>query len=136
MWKGRNLMYISVPQVVSFSTCYIMYVTCTKTNNLHLCHTSWFHPKPWIRKVRTSRGHLLVEKRTILETWYTSYFFRNTTFLFVKIESWNFLASVWFRISWNLKNFQLIRTTFISHRKNVVLILSEWAENLWGFMKS
>ena len=27
-------------------------------------------PKPWIRKVRTSRGHLLVEKRTILEAWY------------------------------------------------------------------
>ena len=27
--------------------------------------------KPRIRKVRTSRGHLSVEKRTILETWYT-----------------------------------------------------------------
>ena len=44
-------------------------------------------PKPWLRKVRTSRGHLLISKRTILEIWYTSYFFRNKTFLFVKIES-------------------------------------------------
>ena len=26
-------------------------------------------PKPWIRKVKTSRGHLLISKRTILETW-------------------------------------------------------------------
>ena len=50
-----------------------------------------FQSKPWIRKVKTSRGHLLVEKRTILEKWYTSYIlFRNKTFLFVKIESWNF----------------------------------------------
>jgi hypothetical protein len=30
--------------------------------------TRTFEPKPWIRKVRTSRGHLLVEKRTMLET--------------------------------------------------------------------
>ena len=28
--------------------------------------------------------------RTILGTWYTSYFFRNKIFLFVKIKSWNF----------------------------------------------
>ena len=49
-----------------------------------------FYSKPWIRKVRTSRGHLSVERRTILETWYTFYFFRNKTFLFVKIDSWNF----------------------------------------------
>ena len=28
--------------------------------------------------------------RTILEKWYTSIFFRNETFLLVKIESWNF----------------------------------------------
>ena len=43
-------------------------------------------PKPWIRKVRTSRGHLLAEKRTIHGTWYTYCFFRNKTFLFVKVE--------------------------------------------------
>ena len=48
---------------------------------------SMFYSKPWIRKVRTSRGHLSVERRTILETWYTFYFFRNKTFLFVKIDS-------------------------------------------------
>ena len=36
--------------------------------------------KPRIRKVRTSRGHLSVEKRTILETWCTSYFFQEQYF--------------------------------------------------------
>ena len=35
--------------------------------------------------------HLLAEERSTHGTWYTSYFFRNTTFLFVKIESWNFV---------------------------------------------
>ena len=40
-------------------------------------------PKPLMRKVRTSRRHLLAEKRAIHGTWYT---FRNKTFLFVKIE--------------------------------------------------
>ena len=29
---------------------------------------SKINTKPWIRRVRTSRGHLLAEKRTILET--------------------------------------------------------------------
>jgi hypothetical protein len=33
------------------------------------------NPKPWIRKVGTSKGHLLIEKRTILEKWYTSFLF-------------------------------------------------------------
>ena len=47
-------------------------------------------PKPWIRKVRTSSRHLLADIRAIHGTWYTSIFFRNKTFLFVKIESWNF----------------------------------------------
>ena len=30
-----------------------------------------FLTKSWIRKVRTSRGHLLAEKRAIHVTWYT-----------------------------------------------------------------
>ena len=38
--------------------------------------------KPLMRKVRTSMRHLLAEKRAIHGTWYTSYFFRNKTFLF------------------------------------------------------
>ena len=57
---------------------------------IHHKDLAWVFSKPWIRKVRTSPAHLLVEKRTILETWYTSYFFRNKTFLFVKIDSWKF----------------------------------------------
>ena len=32
-------------------------------------------PKPLMRKVRTSRRHLLAEKRAIHGTWYTKYFF-------------------------------------------------------------
>ena len=46
-------------------------------------------PKSWMRKVRMRKGHLSDAKRTILaylETWLSSYFFRNKTFLFVKIE--------------------------------------------------
>ena len=45
------------------------------------------------------------------------YFFRNKTFLFFKIESWNFQHAVWNSISWNLTKFQLIQliqTIFIS----------------------
>ena len=46
-------------------------------------------PKPSL-KIAPSRSHLLVEKRTILAIWLRSYFFRNKTVLFFKIESWNF----------------------------------------------
>ena len=45
--------------------------------------------KSWMRKVRMRKGHLLDAKRTILaylETWFSSYFFGNKTFLFSKIE--------------------------------------------------
>ena len=61
--------------------------------------------KPWIRKVRTSRAHLLVERRTILETWYTFYL-RDKTFLLVKIENWNLVLTWWIphftkHISWS-----------------------------------
>ena len=47
-----------------------------------------------------------------------------------------FSASVWYRTSWNLTTFQLIRTIFIPRRKNVFLIFSEWAKILRGFTKS
>ena len=47
--------------------------------------------KPWMRKVRMRKGHLrrhlLYAKRTILaylETWPSSYFLKNKTFLFIK----------------------------------------------------
>ena len=36
------------------------------------CKISSLKSKPWIRKVRTSRGHLLAEKRAIHGTWYLS----------------------------------------------------------------
>ena len=38
-------------------------------------------------KIAPSRGHLLVEERTILAIWLRSYCFRNKTFLFFKIKS-------------------------------------------------
>ena len=53
-------------------------------------------------------------------------FFRSKTFLFVKIDIWNFQHL--FDFSWNLTKFQLIRTTFIPHRKNVLWMLSAWPE--------
>ena len=68
--------------------------------------------KPWIRTVRTSRGHLLVERRTIL---YTFHFFRNKTFLFVKIENWNFqhLFDLEFReTSQNFSSFEQLLIIF------------------------
>ena len=52
----------------------------------------FFLPKPWIRKVKTSRGHLLVKKRTILNRRLCTFhmFLRNKTFLFDKIKRWKF----------------------------------------------
>ena len=40
--------------------------------------------------------------------WLKNFFFRNKTFLFIKIESWT-LASVWKVIAWNLTNFNSIK---------------------------
>ena len=40
---------------------------------------------------------------------YLIFFLGLKLFLFFKIESWKFSASVWKRISWNLKKFQLIQ---------------------------
>ena len=44
-------------------------------------------------------------------------FFRNKTFLFVKIEIWNFQHLFDLIFSWNLTKFQCIQTTFAPHRK-------------------
>ena len=41
-------------------------------------------------KIASSRGHLLDRKRTILAYCLAHILFRNKTFLFVKIDSWNF----------------------------------------------
>ena len=43
-----------------------------------------------LTKVRTSSQHLLAEIKAIHGTWYTSIFFKNNTFLFDKIKSWDF----------------------------------------------
>ena len=51
------------------------------------------------------------EKRTDLVHFIP--FFRNKTFLFVKVEKLKFSATLWFRISWNLTKFQLLWTVFI-----------------------
>ena len=82
--------------------------------------TCFSKPKPWIRKFRTS---MLVEERTMLESWYTSYFFRNKTFYlllnFVKPHNISahsdnfynpekrFLLNV-FWMSWNFVRFHKI----------------------------
>ena len=52
------------------------------------------------------------------ETWLSSCFFINKIFLFVQVENWNiqwklkYSVSLWLRISWNLKKFQLFWTIF------------------------
>ena len=43
-------------------------------------------PKPFMRKVRTSRRHLLAEKELSMVHGTLNIFFRNKTFLLVKIE--------------------------------------------------
>ena len=43
--------------------------------------------------------------------WLRSYFFRNKTFLFFKIDHWNFQHLFSKGISWNLTKFQLNQTT-------------------------
>jgi hypothetical protein len=53
--------------------------------------------------------HLLVSKRTILESWYTSCFFKNKTFLFVKIETWNFQHLFDLQFHEILQNFKSFR---------------------------
>ena len=66
-----------------------------------------------MRKVRTSSRHLLAEIRTIHGT--CQIFFRNKTFLSLKIESWNFqhLFDLGFRET--LQNFSPFRQTFRWH---------------------
>ena len=89
-------------------------------------------PKP-SRKIRTLLGHLLDGLRTILaycETWLRLYF-RNKTFLFFKIESWNFQHLF-------EKEFHETSQNFKSIIHPWKLKLSEWAELveiLWGFTK-
>ena len=60
-------------------------------------------------KIGSSRRHLLVGKRTILD-YGLALFLKNKTF-FCQDRQLKFSASVWFRISWN--TIQLIQTTFI-----------------------
>ena len=63
-------------------------------------------------------------------------FFRNKTFLFVKIESWNFqqLFDLGFRET--LQNFSSFRQTFRWHFCMGNKDLSKLADIFWGFTKS
>ena len=54
-------------------------------------------------------------------------FFRNTTFVFFKIESWNFQYLLEIKFRGTSQNFN----SFSSFRK----LLSDWVEILWGFPK-
>ena len=80
--------------------------------------------KPWMRKVRMRRGHLLDEKRTILaylETWLSSYFFRNKTFLFIKIKIWKSF----------MKHQKITAYSDNVYLLGLKIVLMSW--NLWGF---
>jgi hypothetical protein len=74
-----------------------------------------FHRAIYTMRELTEIRHVLAEERTIHDTWYTLYFFRNKTFLFVKRESWNFqqLFDLGFRET--LQNFSSFRQTFRWH---------------------
>ena len=79
--------------------------------------------------------YLVAEKRTIHVTWYTSYFFRNETFLFVKIESWNFQQLFDLEFRETSQNFNYFGLLFITYTKRSSECLSEWAEISQGFTK-
>ena len=85
-------------------------------------------------KIAPSRGHLLVEERTILAIWLRSYCFRNKTFLFFKDRKLKLSVSVWNWISWNLTKFQLIQIIQAISYFYFFNLLSDWVEILWGVM--
>jgi hypothetical protein len=60
-------------------------------------------------------------------------FFRNKTFFFVKIESWNFQHLFDLLSRETSQNFSLFGQLFITHTKMSSKCLSEWAEILQGF---
>ena len=105
--------YVKNPNEASDAVLAICWLGDTKM--LGILYRSGFRPCPLQNihsKIAPSRGHLLVEKRTILAIWLRSYFFRNKTFLFFKRESWNFqcLFVLEFReTSQNLSSFILYR---------------------------
>ena len=82
------------------------------------------------------QSHLLELSWPIERLQLRSYFFRNKTFLFFKIESWNFqhlFAYVFSETSQNFNSFCLYRQilfSFFFHQ------LSDWVEILWGFTES
>ena len=55
----------------------------------------------------------MAKERTIHDKWYTTYFFRNKTFLFVKIESWNFQHIFDLEVRETLQNFSSFRWLFL-----------------------
>ena len=74
-------------------------------------------PKPLMRKVRTSGHHLLAEKITILCTRYT-WLLGIKTFLFVKIESWDFQHLFDFEFRETLQKLR----SFKQHSENIFSI--------------
>ena len=73
---------------------------------------------------------------SILEVWLKKFFFRNKTFLFFKIKSWNFQVQLEIKFRETSQNFnsfslfrQLLFYSFFDYR------LSSWVEILRGFTK-
>ena len=82
-------------------------------------NTNRFPQSLWWGKLERQGTVCWLKKRAIHGTWYMVH-----------------LIFFWSLISSNLTKFQLIRTTFISHRKMSSECLSEYTEIFQGFTKS
>ena len=66
-----------------------------------------------------------------VHSWIISYLFRNKTFLFFKIESWDFQHLFKKGISWNLTKFQLNQTT--DKQMEIKIVWMSWMS--WNFVR-
>ena len=87
---AKDVIFVLLLLLSQFKLNLIPYSTVSYLSVLFSPIFFFLYPKPWMRKVRASSRHLLDEIRAIHGKWYTSSFFRNKPFLFVKIESWKF----------------------------------------------
>jgi hypothetical protein len=121
MWREKSRFLLKIRQQEFLGNCWVF-----RELFLRIESTSFFtRTQSWTKVFKSNllyshkQKHVLLFRKSEILLFIVSitnmpeYFFRNKTFLVLKIESWNFLASYWWGISWILTKFQLIRTTFI-----------------------
>ena len=92
-----------------------------------------------MRKVRTSRRHLLAEKELFMVHGTLNIFFINKTFLFVKIEIWNFqyLFDLLFReTSQNFSTFRQLLFPVEKCRLNIFLNELKFCKVSWNLLSN